>query len=251
MIQNFKLFTLLAFISLFGFSTMAQDIIVLKNGDEIKSLVQEIGMEYVKYKRFDNQTGPVYNVAKTEIFMIKYENGTKDVFNEVAKPPEPKAEQPKQTYQEEVVNNNDNPLAGKRMFANLDGSVSFEGTDYRLIGKGEIGKFLMDNCYTAYSQYSNGWRLRESGSNCLAAGIPLSLLSIGLWFLPYSIIYGPIITGGLTGLWIGGAINIARGKKMINGSFDTYNMMSASSKKYSSRLELGLNSNGIGMLITF
>lgn len=100
---NFKLLTLIALISLFGFSAMAQDIIVLKNGDEIKSLVQEIGTEYVKYKKFDNQTGPIYNMAKTEIFMIKYENDTKDMFNEITKPPEPKTEQPKQEYQEEAV----------------------------------------------------------------------------------------------------------------------------------------------------
>ena len=48
MIQNFKLFTLLTFISLFGFSAMAQDVIILKNGDEIKSLVQEMFNEVAK-----------------------------------------------------------------------------------------------------------------------------------------------------------------------------------------------------------
>ena len=90
---NFKSFTLLAFIMLIGVRAMAQDVIVLKNGDEIKSLVQEIGTEYVKYKKFDNQTGPVYNVPISKIFMIKYENGTKDVFNEVTQSPETKAEQ--------------------------------------------------------------------------------------------------------------------------------------------------------------
>ena len=248
---NSKLFTLLAFISLFGFSAMAQDVIVLKNGDEIKSLVQEIGTEYVKYKRFDNQTGPVYNVAKTEIFMIKYENGTKDVFNEVAKPPEPKAEPPKQTYQEEVVNNNDNPLTGKRIFAGPDGSAYFEGSDYRIISKVEIERFFMNNCRPAYDQYQNGMRLQHWGKVCLAFGIPLSIASIGFWFLPYSIIYGPIITGGFTGMWIGGAINLSRGNRMVKDAFDTYNMMCASSKKYSSRLELGATGNGIGMLITF
>ena len=102
-----KSFTLLTFITLFGFSAMAQDVIVLKNGDEIKSLVQEIGTEYIKYKKFDNQAGPIYNVAITQIFMIKYENGTKDVFNEAPKPPEPKSEQPKPTYQEELAKPDD------------------------------------------------------------------------------------------------------------------------------------------------
>jgi|GEM_PF-3841393 len=93
------LLTLLIFIILFGFKAMAQDVIMLKNGDEIKSLVQEIGADYVKYKKFDNQTGPLYNMAISEIFMIKYANGTKDVFNKV----ETTVEQPKQTYQEEVT----------------------------------------------------------------------------------------------------------------------------------------------------
>ena len=87
---NFRLFILLVFMILFGFGAMAQDVIVLKSGDEIQSLVQEIGTEYVKYKKFDNQAGPVYNVAIKEIFMIKYANGSKDVFNEPEKTQSPK-----------------------------------------------------------------------------------------------------------------------------------------------------------------
>jgi len=244
MYQKIKIITLLAFITLFGVSAMAQDVIVLKNGDEIKSLVQEIGIEYVKYKKFDNQTGPTYNVAITQIFMIKYANGTRDVFNQVVKPSEQKAEQ--------TNNNNDNSLAGKRMFLSSDGrNAYFENSDYIITSKAEIGKFFMENCFPAFDQYKTGTRLRDSGNNCLAAGIPLAVLSVGLWFLPYSIFYAPIITGGFTGLWIGGAINLVRGNKMIKDAFDTYNIRCASSKNYSSRLELGLTGNGIGVLITF
>jgi len=64
---------------------VAPDVIILKNGDEVKSIVQEVGTEYVKYKKFDNQTGPVYNMALSEIFMIRYANGSKDVFNKTEK----------------------------------------------------------------------------------------------------------------------------------------------------------------------
>ena|GEM_PF-4166248 len=67
-------------------STFAQDVIMLKNGDEIESIVQEVGTDYVKYKKYHNQAGPVYNTAISEIFMIKYVNGSKDVFNETANP---------------------------------------------------------------------------------------------------------------------------------------------------------------------
>jgi hypothetical protein len=65
----------------------AQDIITLKTGDEIKAIVQEIGADVVKYKRYENAQGPSYSILKAEIFMIKYENGTKDVFEQSPNPP--------------------------------------------------------------------------------------------------------------------------------------------------------------------
>ncbi|MEP1034111.1 hypothetical protein [Ekhidna sp.] len=61
--------------------TIAQDIIVMKNGDEINAVVLEVGSESIKYKKHDNQNGPTYTIDKAEVFMIRYENGSKDVFN--------------------------------------------------------------------------------------------------------------------------------------------------------------------------
>lgn len=61
--------------------TNAQDLIVLKTGDEISSKVLEVTSDVVKYKKWTNQEGPTYSATKAEIFMIKYVNGTKDVFN--------------------------------------------------------------------------------------------------------------------------------------------------------------------------
>jgi len=70
----------------FGVCTNAQDIIVLKNGDDIKTIVQEIGLNEIKYKKFENINGPIYTMKKSEIFMIMYENGSKDVFTDVSQP---------------------------------------------------------------------------------------------------------------------------------------------------------------------
>ncbi|MDR3350583.1 MAG: hypothetical protein LBN98_02900 [Prevotellaceae bacterium] len=64
----------------YGHALFAQDIITLKNGDEIKAKVQEIDTDNVKYKKYDNQSGPLYTLMKADVFMIKYENGDKDVF---------------------------------------------------------------------------------------------------------------------------------------------------------------------------
>jgi len=67
-----------------GHVLQAQDIITLKNGDEIQAKVLEIEDQTIKYKKFDNPSGPNYTLKKAEIFMIRYENGSKDVFNEIA-----------------------------------------------------------------------------------------------------------------------------------------------------------------------
>ncbi len=64
----------------FTFSVFAQDNIVLKSGEEIKAKVQEVGISEVKYKKADNPNGPLYTTDKGQVLMIKYENGSKDVF---------------------------------------------------------------------------------------------------------------------------------------------------------------------------
>jgi TM2 domain-containing membrane protein YozV len=70
----------------FSVTVFAQDIIILKNGNDIQAIVLEVGTDDVKYKKFDNQNGPNYTLKKSDIFMIRYENGSKDVFNEIVTP---------------------------------------------------------------------------------------------------------------------------------------------------------------------
>jgi TM2 domain-containing membrane protein YozV len=81
----------------------AQDIIILKNGNDIQAIVKEVGIDDVKYKRFDNQNGPNYTLKKSDIFMIRYENGSKDVFNEIVTPA------PVNVQQQAAVNQQINP----------------------------------------------------------------------------------------------------------------------------------------------
>lgn len=64
------------------FHAKTQDVITLKNGNEIQSKILDIGSTEIKYKKFENIDGPSYTILKAEVFMIKYKNGTKDVFNE-------------------------------------------------------------------------------------------------------------------------------------------------------------------------
>jgi len=60
----------------------SQDVITKKSGEDINAKVLEVTSTEIKYKKFDNQTGPTISILKSDVFMIKYENGTKDVFKD-------------------------------------------------------------------------------------------------------------------------------------------------------------------------
>lgn len=73
-----KLFIL--FLLLTATHVMAQDVIVKKDGTTINSKVLEITTNEVKYKKFSNLDGPIYNIAKSDIKVIKYQNGEEETF---------------------------------------------------------------------------------------------------------------------------------------------------------------------------
>lgn len=67
------------FLSLIIF-TNAQDIIIYKDGSEKETKVLKINANEIVFKKYSNLNGPEYTEAKSNIFMIKYEGGEKDVF---------------------------------------------------------------------------------------------------------------------------------------------------------------------------
>ena len=72
---------LLLCLILSSFFSNAQDVIVLRNADEIQVKVKEITPTTISYVKWDNLGGPNYTINKSDVFFIKYENGEKDVFN--------------------------------------------------------------------------------------------------------------------------------------------------------------------------
>lgn len=59
----------------------AQDIILKRSGDQIKSRVLEITFESIKYKDFDFLEGPIRNIRISDVSMIIYENGKRETFS--------------------------------------------------------------------------------------------------------------------------------------------------------------------------
>lgn len=56
------------------------DIIVLINGNEIKAKIIEVTKELIKYKKCENLNGSIFLIKKSEVFMLKYPNGIKNII---------------------------------------------------------------------------------------------------------------------------------------------------------------------------
>jgi len=76
-----KRITLIATIIFTYLFVNAQDIIYKTDGTEIKAKIIEVNINDIKYKKYENPEGPLYTVNKSELFKIKFENGTQEVFN--------------------------------------------------------------------------------------------------------------------------------------------------------------------------
>ena len=61
------------------------DELILRDGNIILVKVQEVGISEIKYKKCSNLSGPTYSVKKDDVFLIKYSNGEKDVFEKEKK----------------------------------------------------------------------------------------------------------------------------------------------------------------------
>jgi len=131
------------------------DIITLNNRDDIQAIVQEIGSDDVKYKKFDNPNGPNYTLKKAEIFMITYANGNTDVFTDTkttpsiaATTPAPAKKQPsiQDTNEEEysVVKPVPSVSSGAKIKLGLNGGIVYppaEGAK-TFFGGGISGEYL-------------------------------------------------------------------------------------------------------------
>jgi hypothetical protein len=72
-----KKLLLLLFLPIISFG---QDNILLKDGEEVAAKVLRVNPKSIEYRKYSNLDGPVYTLDKADVFMIKYENGGKDVF---------------------------------------------------------------------------------------------------------------------------------------------------------------------------
>lgn len=70
---------------LLPFRGIAQDTIYKRNGDILFGKILEVNLSEVKFKNWNNLEGPTYSLLRAELFMIRYKNGSKDLFLEEQK----------------------------------------------------------------------------------------------------------------------------------------------------------------------
>lgn len=83
--KTLKFFSLVICAILCGITAnlFSQDVIILSNGNEIEAKIIKVGSSEIEYKKWSNLDGPTYTEQKKLVFMIKYQNGEKDIFNSI------------------------------------------------------------------------------------------------------------------------------------------------------------------------
>ena len=87
------------------------DLITLRDGTDIEAKVIEVGSKVIKYKRCNNIDGPTIVVSIENVFMIKYANGTKEVFKKEEVKEKKNTENYPSTQEKPVVVRKNNTMA--------------------------------------------------------------------------------------------------------------------------------------------
>ena len=229
----------------------AQDIIVTRDANRIEAKILEVSSSEIKYKEFNNQTGPTFMLTNAEISTIIYQNGTVKVF-----------EQPKQqtnTYNSTVYGTsvNSEPILPITRY-----DKTYYMGDQRMT-EDQYLAYKKKNCTQAYEAFQKAEKLRKTGWNLFGSGVPI--LSVG------AILYGvglgvgsdqgdpDIILGcGIPGalmMGIGSGLTVASipciviGSIRKNNSHDVYNANCA--RQTALELNIKTTGNGVGLALNF
>jgi hypothetical protein len=163
-----SLFLCLLFIGKISF---AQDLIVYKNGDEVKAKVLSVNREDISYKKWDNVEGPTYTISIDEVFMIKYKNGTKDVFSKSTTP------QPQNVESVVVKENKISDETNIKVRSNSEKYCKLKG---HYLGKGiAVSVIAPIFLITGVSLFTNGYAEYNAFGSAVVDDVILAKMGIG------------------------------------------------------------------------
>lgn len=206
-----------------GLNIVAQDKIVLNSGSQIEAVIVEITDTKIKYRKFDNQEGPIYSVDKQTIKEINYSDGKHELFNENAA--------------ETQYDINQQPLTYKHR------KLYYQGEK---IPKKDV-KTLYADCPEALSAYNR---------SKLFNGLSWGFLVADLAYIVYDISSGYEATLGsifIMGSLLGSSIAFSfMSQGQFNNSVGIFNKANQNPQSSSSiNLNLAFTPNGIGLVLRF
>ena len=218
-------------------SAFAQDVILKKDGSEIKAKVFEVDDYQIKYKAFDFQDGPTRIINISEVFMITFENGKKEVFDKQASTP---------TTSEKSNNT---------LFPDLKSEFTRIGSN-----DGEMLEFFRKNNFTEhYNSFNAACKQRNKGKVLLSVGIVLTAggivsYTVGLinedYFLAIAGVTFIVAGEGLMIASIPISASAGARKRAIKNNFARENF-GMDKYSYQSTLDFGLTTKGVGLTLNF
>jgi hypothetical protein len=162
----------------------AQDLLILKTGEDINAKIVEVGSQEVKYKKFENIDGPTYTISKDKIFMIKYQNGTKETFDNesgnTATEQKPVLKSPPVQQQKQIqLADSQSKLRKGRVLTGL--GSSFVGMGSVLLASGGAVYAVSYDYYTGYYDdiaEVNGLIMMSVGGAVFTAGLPMMITGL-------------------------------------------------------------------------
>jgi hypothetical protein len=220
-------------------SVFAQDIILKTDGTEIKAKVMKISNDEIEYKKFENLLGPNYVVSTSEVFMITYENGLKEVISK----------QQKSNEVQPVL-----PLKEEKM----TGEEKETKNEFYRIGNNdkEMLEFLKKHDTDSYKAFESACKQRRNGKSLLATGIIFSIVGITSEFVfvgDARVIFSSILLVSGEVLIIASIpVSASAGgrKKSIKNNFEQ-KYFYTKNNSFQPNISLGLASNGISLKINF
>lgn len=257
----------LLFAACMAVGAFAQDLIITRDGQRLEVKVLEVSSAEVKYKEFNNQDGATFILRADEINTVVFENGSVKVFN---------APSQAQSQNQTLFQANDNqPAAAVEEPAvveetlpqvplfTMDDDIYYLGD--RRFTEAEYLAFVQENCQPAYEAFMKGAKLRKTGWQLLASGLPILTAGIVLCGVGVGVGYeqgnkqlgdglcvpGAILIGVGTGLSIGSIPCLIVGSVKKNNSYEVYNEDCAPKPTATLDFRLQTSQNGIGLAMRF
>ena len=264
---NMKKIVSLLFAACVAVGAFAQDLIITRDGQRLEVKVLEVSSAEVKYKEFNNQDGATFILRADEINTVVFENGSVKVFNVPSQA---------QSQNQALSQANDNQLAAaveesavveealpQVPLFTMDDDIYYLGD--RRFTEAEYLAFVQENCQPAYEAFMKGAKLRKTGWQLLASGLPILTAGIVLCGVGVGVGYeqgnkqlgdGLCVPGAIfisvgTGLSIGSIPCLIVGSVKKNNSYEVYNEQCAPKPTATLDFRLQTSQNGIGLAMRF